>query len=666
MAENIIENIYGLLENLNISSGVILDIGCELYFHSDPVKETFKFIGISENGSGTYKHNFGSIKADVDFLNSINQDNKFSAVVVSSLQKYSLPDGIINSVHEFAKLLGIPAIFVVGNISHKDIALKLIEGKSDFTENELEFFQNKKYYNEKSLNKLLLDNGFCEIQKNDIITHSTAPNFYDNDGCNTSKAWAHQYIEWFKYLVDSNSQTAYFIRAYSAVEKPIKDIDVVEKHPFLSVLTRTQGKRIQALTETILCLTAQTDIDFELLIVGHKLNDSQKTVVKDIVDSQPTWLREKIRFIEVNNGTRTTPLNIGFSEARGQYVAILDDDDVVLDNWVEEFHKLAEEFPGTILHSYAFTQKWMAVSTVSSKDSLRAQSSMYNIHCKNFDLIKQLTINNCPPVALAFPSYAFKDFGIQFDETLNTTEDWDYLMRVCFVCGVSDAKTPTCIYRLWTNTETSQTLHSKKEWKENHLFIQNKFQNIPIVFPIGASKSLINSNNEIDKQRGKNYLAEAMIYFDRGEGFNAADSALFNESDSPEYKLECSDISEFNNIKSIRFDPTINGGIALRNIKFQLTDNLGNTINYNIKNIITNGIIIKDYIVFLKSDPQILITLKNAKMFENIKIGFDIFYNIPDELIDSITNSCFKKSIIYRLIYKIFVKLRNILRRIKK
>ena len=666
MAENIIVNVSGLLRTLNVNSETILDIGCELYSNSDGVKSYFKYIGVSENDSGTYQHHFGCVKEDVDFLNAINADNNFSAVIISSLQNYSTPDSLINSVHDFTRPLGIPVIFVVGNIAHKDIVFKLIEGKSNFTENELLRFQNKRFYNEKNLKKLLCDNGFYELQKNDVITKSTAPNFSDDSGLNTSKAWSHQYIEWFKNCVDSNSEVSYFVRAYSPVDKPLTDIKAAEKRPFLSVLTRTQGKRIQELSETILCLTGQTDIDFELLIVGHKLDEYQKTVVKGIIDSQPLWLREKIRLIEVGNGNRATPLNVGFSEAHGQYISILDDDDIVFDNWVEEFHKLADENPGTILHSYAFAQKWMTVNTLSCTDASRAQSSMYNTHCKKFDLIRQLTINNCPTMSLAFPKYPFEDYGIKFDENLDTTEDWDFLMRTCFVCGVSDSETPTSIYRLWTNAESSQTLHNKKEWAENYKKVRSKFEQAPIVFPVGAYQSLINSNNDLGSLNGARIVNEAMLYIDRGKSYNLTDSALFCESDSPDYKIECTDISEFDNIRAIRFDPTINGGLALKNIKFELTDNLGNKTYYNINDIKTNGIVVHDYVVFLKTDPQISITPKHADKFENIKIGFDVFYNIPNELIDHVTRNTFKKSVIYRFIFKAFNKLRNILGRIKK
>ena len=42
--------------------------------------------------------------------------------------------------------------------------------------------------------------------------------------------------------------------------------ETADARPFLSIITRTQGRRPHTLTEVLVCLTAQTDTDFELLL----------------------------------------------------------------------------------------------------------------------------------------------------------------------------------------------------------------------------------------------------------------------------------------------------------------------------------------------------------------------------------------------------------------
>lgn len=260
------------------------------------------------------------------------------------------------------------------------------------------------------------------------------------------------------------------------------------KRPFLSVVIRTQGKRPEMLRETLLSLGAQTDDDFEVLLIGHKLNVEQHALVTRILGETPQELQKLVRFIELDYGNRTTPLNIGFSYAHGEYISILDDDDLAFDTWVEEFHKAALEKSGRILHAYTVAQDWAVVDSDCGLLGLRASSALKDIFCRDFVMIKELELNTCPPGGLSFPAYAFQELGIIFDETLDTTEDWDFLMRTSFVTGVTDIKVPTFLYRLWTNAENSSTVHTQTVWKTNYDKIQDKFISMPVILPADEIK----------------------------------------------------------------------------------------------------------------------------------------------------------------------------------
>ena len=261
-----------------------------------------------------------------------------------------------------------------------------------------------------------------------------------------------------------------------------------QKAPFLSVITRTQGKRPEMLREMLLSLSGQSDGDFELFLIAHTPDAEKMALVQEILEEQPLAFRQKIRLISLDHGTRTTPLNIGFAHAHGSYAAILDDDDIVLDNWVESFHQAAQDKPGTIIHAYVLTQKWMTVASAESRKGLRATAAFGAECCVDFDLLRQLDYNMCPLMGLAFPTCYFQKLGMIFDETLTTTEDWDYFMRLSFLAGVTDVKHPTSVYRLWENAQNSQTEHSRTEWDKNRETIQQKYLNMPILIPAGSSK----------------------------------------------------------------------------------------------------------------------------------------------------------------------------------
>ena len=260
--------------------------------------------------------------------------------------------------------------------------------------------------------------------------------------------------------------------------------------PFLSIVTRTQGRRPHTLTEVLNCLAAQTDTDFEILIIGHRLNDATRVVVEDAISDSPLWLRNKIQLIPVAEGNRTRPLNVGFAAARGDYIAVLDDDEAVFAHWVETFRKLAQAIPGRVLRSVS-AQQVVNTVTVRGEQGLRAEDSPNMPFPAKFNFFDHMVSNRSPPLSLAFPRQAIDMHALTFDETLTTTEDWDFTMRIASVVGVAEATEITSIYRFWDKGESSRTLHDSAEWLANHHRIWDKWNAAPFTLPPGRVRQLI-------------------------------------------------------------------------------------------------------------------------------------------------------------------------------
>lgn len=164
-----------------------------------------------------------------------------------------------------------------------------------------------------------------------------------------------QYLDWLDNAFENRSEL--FIKEYEPIvkaEKPYRKTGA----PFLSVVTRTQGKRPEMLKEALDSLSSQTDKDFEVVLVGHKLDESRQQIVENVISEQSAHMKNRIRFLKLDRGNRTAPLNFGFAHARGSFISILDDDDIVLENWVDEFHKAAKGSEGNVLHAYVIAQKW--------------------------------------------------------------------------------------------------------------------------------------------------------------------------------------------------------------------------------------------------------------------------------------------------------------------
>lgn len=324
-----------------------------------------------------------------------------------------------------------------------------------------------------------------------------------------------EYVNWFTEMREANMQDELFMNSYY----PIIQANAGKDRVFASVVMRTQGRRPEALREALLSLYAQTYRNFEVLLIGHKLNGQQLKLVEDILSEQDGEFRSHIRFLPLDTGTRTTPLNYGFAHALGEYIMILDDDDIVMEEWMAEYYAVAQRKPGRLLHLSAFSQDWCVIDTPYGDQALRAKTAPKPLHVYKYNALEQLYSNNCPTLGLGFPAYAFQEWGIRFDETLTTTEDWDCLMRTALLCGVEDGDGALAVYRMWVNAESSATIHNSAEWEKNYKTIQKKFAQMPIALPAGYA-SYIRDLIEVNKKESPEIRAERLAYIERLERDN--------------------------------------------------------------------------------------------------------------------------------------------------
>ena len=268
-------------------------------------------------------------------------------------------------------------------------------------------------------------------------------------------------------------------------------------HPFLSVLLRTQGQRIEPLKDALLCLSGQTDEDFEVILIDHAAPPEAAAEVRRIVDQQRPSFRDRITVVEVQGGSRARPLNVAVGAARGRYIAVYDDDDLVFGNWVEEFHKASERGDGRLIRSIVATQQVRPETWSSGAIGFRSLNWPKAEYAKTFDQLAHLRSNHSPFMSWAFPSILFSKFGLEFDEKLSVCEDWDMILRGSLLCGVDQADALTAVYRRWEGASSSYTIHSTDAWRQSEARVIHKLNRGSVIFPAGTIeqiRSLIGSD----------------------------------------------------------------------------------------------------------------------------------------------------------------------------
>ena len=91
--------------------------------------------------------------------------------------------------------------------------------------------------------------------------------------------------------------------------------------PIVSVIVPAYGHRDYVL-ETLNSVFAQSFNDFEVIVVNDGSPDDTAQVLKPLRDTK------RIRYFEQPNGGQASARNRGLAEARGAYIAFLDDDDL--------------------------------------------------------------------------------------------------------------------------------------------------------------------------------------------------------------------------------------------------------------------------------------------------------------------------------------------------
>jgi SAM-dependent methyltransferase len=396
------------------------------------------------------------------------------------------------------------AVTSVPNVTHVDVGLKTLMGQWTYTEAGLLDITHYQLFSHDSLVETMAQCGLRKIDTHDVLL-ARSDQFFPEDhvALNTTtpmSAW----LRGVRDQAEPHGLVNQFVWALTAAPpRPARDLNTPPRQAgevFLSVVMRTQGRRPQELREALLCLSAQSSQDFEVLIVAHKTEISEQKSVEQIIEDQPPYLKDRIRLLLLDRGKRSAPINFGLENAKGRYIAIFDDDDIVMGDWVKEFADAERGSQGRILRCLALRQA-ASVDTVLGHTAIRSTSAPEAMYSPEFSLTQHLVENQSPPIGWVFPRSLVTDFGLRYDDSMTTTEDWEFLLRAAELAGVRDVGRGTAIYRWWETRESSRTEHPQHEWAQNQAEIERRIDARPFLLPAGETRQLREDLRELRRLR---------------------------------------------------------------------------------------------------------------------------------------------------------------------
>lgn len=384
------------------------------------------------------------------------------------------------------------AVFSVPNVTHHDVAVKNLLGQWTYTPSGLLDSTHVQLFSETSLLHALSRVGLRRVDSFDVVLSHSDQYFPAEHVGLSEQTSIGSWLRWVRAGAEPNGQVNQFVWALTAV--PPQGGSRFPTGPeasevFLSILMRTQGTRPQELREALLSVAAQSCYDFEVIVLAHRTSSEDQWMVERIIADQVPSLRERISLVLVDFGGRATPLNVGLRKARGRYVTVLDDDDTVLAHWVSEFEAAAKRHPGRVLRGVALRQEVTRV-TVRGTTGIKATDAPRADYSPTFSMPRHLAQNDSPAHCWAYPRSLHSDFGMEYDESMTTTEDWEYLLRAVQVAGVASIPRTVAIYRWFDSAASSRTDHDDDEWYQNHVEVARRIDNFPVLLPAGASRQI--------------------------------------------------------------------------------------------------------------------------------------------------------------------------------
>jgi glycosyltransferase involved in cell wall biosynthesis len=188
--------------------------------------------------------------------------------------------------------------------------------------------------------------------------------------------------------------------------------------PLVSVVIPTHNRE-ELVTRAIASVLEQTCRDLECIVVDDASTDGTEAAVNGNGDARLRYLKN-----DTNKGAPASR-NRGIREARGRYVALLDDDDEWLPEKLEKQLRLFDSALGRVglIYSGFYYVSGKSGENISTFQPIH-KGSVYP------ELLKGCILGSPTPL---IKKECFEQAG-GFDESLPGCQDWDMWLRIAKVC----------------------------------------------------------------------------------------------------------------------------------------------------------------------------------------------------------------------------------------
>ena len=183
-----------------------------------------------------------------------------------------------------------------------------------------------------------------------------------------------------------------------------------------------------SIVATLQSVLAQTYQNFEIVIVDDGSTDNSAQVVEELISAHPQPLPKGkgVRLVRKANGGVCSARNRGIQEAKYDYIALLDGDDLWDEHYLEEQVKLIQDFPEAMMWGINFAE-------ISNGQLIRTLPTGlpegYRGYIENYFQIPGRISDLYCSSSVVIKKKVFDKVG-SFDERIKYAEDSDMWFRI--------------------------------------------------------------------------------------------------------------------------------------------------------------------------------------------------------------------------------------------
>lgn len=268
----------------------------------------------------------------------------------------------------------------------------------------------------------------------------------------------------------------------------------------ISIILPTYN-RAELISETIQSILNQTYIDFELIVVSDGFQNKTKQVVESFKDI-------RLKYYEIqHSGRPSVPRNFGIKQAKGQYLAFCDDDDIWMPEKLElQLAKIVEDDRIGLVYAKCLLKE-------GSRERIIPKKS------KEGFIFKELFLSFCPIATstVLIRHKVIEDVGL-FDEDikLKVVEDYDFWLRIAKKYKIVYVKKVLIVHREGQDSISNSGILLK--WKRQYLVPSKFYVNKHVGLGIFTAKILRITCKYILETLFFVFLGKFCCFYQRGGG----------------------------------------------------------------------------------------------------------------------------------------------------